>query len=82
MVAGPPGAGKSSIFPVSSFGVSYFNADDRVAELNGGSYLGIGCGRFPARPRPVADSTGRLATRKPPLRRDDIHPIALQARLK
>ena len=41
MVAGPPGAGKSSIFPVSSFGVSYFNADDRAAELNGGSYLGI-----------------------------------------
>ncbi len=41
VVAGPPGGGKSSIFPVSSFGVSYFNTDDRAAELNGGSYLGI-----------------------------------------
>src|SRR6266508_784964 len=41
VVAGPPGSGKSSIFPVSSFGVSCFNADDRAAELNGGSYVGI-----------------------------------------
>lgn len=41
VVAGPPGSGKSSIFPVSSLGVSYFNADDRAAELNGGSYVGI-----------------------------------------
>lgn len=41
VVAGPPGSGKSSIFPVASFGVEYFNADDRAAELNGGSYAGI-----------------------------------------
>ena len=41
VVAGPPGSGKSTLYPVSSFGVSYFNADDRAAELNGGSYLGI-----------------------------------------
>jgi predicted ABC-type ATPase len=41
VVAGPPGSGKSTLFPVSSFGVSYFNADDRAAELNGGSYVGI-----------------------------------------
>lgn len=41
VVAGPPGSGKSSIFPVPSLGVSYFNADDRAAELNGGSYVGI-----------------------------------------
>lgn len=41
VVAGPPGSGKSSIFPVSSFGVSCFNADDRAAELNHGSYIGI-----------------------------------------
>lgn len=41
VVAGPPGAGKSSIFPVSGFGVPYFNADDRAAEVNGGSYAGI-----------------------------------------
>jgi predicted ABC-type ATPase len=41
VIAGPPGSGKSSIFPVSSFGVSYFNADDRAAELNAGSYVGI-----------------------------------------
>jgi hypothetical protein len=40
MRAGPPGSGKSCIFPVASFGVTHFNADDRAAELNG-SYLGI-----------------------------------------
>ncbi len=41
VIAGPPGSGKSSIFPVSSFGTAHFNADDRAAELNGGSYIGI-----------------------------------------
>jgi len=41
VIAGPPGSGKSSIFPVTSFGVASFNADDRAAELNGGSYIGI-----------------------------------------
>jgi predicted ABC-type ATPase len=41
VVAGPPGSGKSTLYPVSSFGVAYFNADDRAAELNGGSYAGI-----------------------------------------
>ena len=41
VVAGPPGSGKSSLYPLSSFGIAYFNADDRAAELNGGSYIGI-----------------------------------------
>jgi predicted ABC-type ATPase len=41
IVAGPPGAGKSTAFPVSSFGVDFFNADDRAAALNRGSYLNI-----------------------------------------
>ncbi len=41
VVAGPPGSGKSSRYPLSSFGVASFNADDRAAELNGGSYFGI-----------------------------------------
>ena len=41
VVAGPPGGGKSSIFPLAKLGTLYFNADDRAAELNGGSYLGI-----------------------------------------
>lgn len=41
IVAGPPGSGKSSVFPVSSFGVNSFNADDRAAARNGGSYLAI-----------------------------------------
>ncbi len=41
VVAGPPGSGKSTLYPVSSFGVSYFNADDRAAELNGGPYVSI-----------------------------------------
>ena len=44
IVAGPPGAGKSRAFPVSAFGVDYFNADDRAAALNQGSYLGISRG--------------------------------------
>ena len=41
VIAGPPGSGKSSIFPVSGFGVAHFNADDRAASHNGGSYIGI-----------------------------------------
>jgi predicted ABC-type ATPase len=41
VVAGPPGGGKSSAFPLANLGTRYFNADDRAAELNGGSYLGI-----------------------------------------
>ena len=41
VVAGPPGSGKSTLYPVSSFGIASFNADDRAAELNGGSYIGI-----------------------------------------
>lgn len=41
VIAGPPGSGKSSAFPVAKFGVAYFNADDRAAELNGGSYRRI-----------------------------------------
>ena len=31
VIAGPPGSGKSSIFPVSKFEVPFFNADDRAA---------------------------------------------------
>jgi len=41
IVAGPPGGGKSTAFPVSGFGVDFFNADDRAAALNEGSYLNI-----------------------------------------
>ena len=41
VVAGPPGSGKSTAFPVSGFGAASFNADDRAAVLNGGSYTGI-----------------------------------------
>ncbi len=41
VLAGPPGSGKSTLYPVASFGVAYFNADDRAAELSGGSYIGI-----------------------------------------
>jgi len=38
IVAGPPGSGKSRAFPVKEVGVDFFNADDRAAELNDGSY--------------------------------------------
>jgi predicted ABC-type ATPase len=38
VVAGPPGSGKSSRFPLSRFGVGWFNADYRAAELNLGSF--------------------------------------------
>lgn len=38
VVAGPPGSGKSSRFPLSSFHIDWFNADDRAAELNRGSF--------------------------------------------
>ncbi|MBK9169025.1 MAG: hypothetical protein IPM24_16355 [Bryobacterales bacterium] len=41
VIAGPPGSGKSTAFPVSSFGVASFDADDRAAELNKGSDVGI-----------------------------------------
>jgi predicted ABC-type ATPase len=41
VVAGPPGSGKSSLFPAGTWGVDAFNADDRAALLNGGSYQAI-----------------------------------------
>jgi predicted ABC-type ATPase len=41
IVAGPPGAGKSSLFPLSKFAERVFNADDRAAQLNAGSYESI-----------------------------------------
>jgi predicted ABC-type ATPase len=41
VIAGPPGSGKSSRFPLSSFKVDWFNADDRAAELNLGSFRKI-----------------------------------------
>lgn len=44
VVAGPPGSGKSTLYPLSIFGVAYFNADDRAADLNSGSYIGISRG--------------------------------------
>jgi predicted ABC-type ATPase len=41
IVAGPPGGGKSSLFSLSDFADHVFNADDRAAELNTGSYESI-----------------------------------------
>lgn len=41
IVAGPPGGGKSTAFPVSNFGIDFFNADNRAAELNKGSFKKI-----------------------------------------
>jgi len=41
IVAGPPGSGKSSWFAGRSFGIDFFNADDRAAQLNRGSFTAI-----------------------------------------
>jgi predicted ABC-type ATPase len=41
IAAGPPGGGKSSFFALSDFADCVFNADDRAAELSGGSYENI-----------------------------------------
>jgi predicted ABC-type ATPase len=41
IVAGPPGSGKSDAFKLKDFRVDFFNADDRAAALNGGSYHNI-----------------------------------------
>ena len=41
IVAGPPGWGKSTHFPVGGTGIDWFNGDDRAAQLNGGSYQNI-----------------------------------------
>jgi len=41
VVGGPPGSGKTSRFPITEFGLASFNADNRAAELNAGSFRGI-----------------------------------------
>jgi predicted ABC-type ATPase len=41
IVAGPPGSGKTTRFPVAEFDVDSFNADYRAAQLNAGSFRGI-----------------------------------------
>jgi len=39
VVAGPPGSGKSTAFPVTASGIDYMNIDDVAARMNLGSYL-------------------------------------------
>ena len=41
VIAGPPGGGKSSVFPIADTGLEYFDADGRAAELNAGSFRNI-----------------------------------------
>src|SRR5258706_12245401 len=41
IVAGPPGGGKSTHLSVKSWGVDWFNGDDRAAQLNASSYQNI-----------------------------------------
>jgi predicted ABC-type ATPase len=41
VIAGPPGAGKSSLFSLDKFAERTFNADNRAAELNSGSWQDI-----------------------------------------
>jgi predicted ABC-type ATPase len=40
VVAGPPGSGKTTYFPVTAFGVDAFNIDDQCAQIQG-SYRAI-----------------------------------------
>jgi len=40
-VAGPPGSGKSTFFPVAGREQDFFNIDERRKELNKGSSRGI-----------------------------------------
>lgn len=40
VVAGPPGSGKTTYFPVTAFGVDAFNIDDRCAQILG-SYRAV-----------------------------------------
>lgn len=75
VVAGPPGSGKSTYFPVGAFGVDSFNIDDRCARILG-SYRAISrdvrravareCERFVldhiARDRPLAVETTMRTT--------------------
>ena len=41
VVAGPPGSGKSTAFPVAASEVDYLNVDDLAARMNHGSYRNI-----------------------------------------
>src|SRR5258708_1071525 len=41
IVAGPPGSGKTTRFPVPEFGADSVNGDHRAAQLNAGSFRGI-----------------------------------------
>jgi hypothetical protein len=41
VVAGPPGSGKTTRFPVAEFDVDSFNADNRAAQQNAGSFRSI-----------------------------------------
>jgi len=41
IIAGPPGAGKSSLLSSYDFAEHLFNADDQAAQLNAGSYQNI-----------------------------------------
>lgn len=41
IIAGPPGGGKTSVLSRVNFDGPSFNADDRAAQLNNGSYVGI-----------------------------------------
>lgn len=65
VVAGPSGSGKSSLFPVAATGVDHFNVDDRCAQLNRGSYLGIKPDiRAQANAECESFIAGRIAARK------------------
>jgi hypothetical protein len=62
-IVGPPGSAKSTAFPVSGFGVDFFNADDRDAALNQGCYLNI--------PRAIREQVNLKTAVRRGHRRDD-----------
>jgi hypothetical protein len=55
VIADPPGSGKSTAFPVHSFEMDAFNADDRSAEMNMGR---IRASRLKSGRRSIKNSSG------------------------
>lgn len=73
VVAGPPGSGKTSSFPVTAFGVDGFNIDDRCAQILG-SYRAI--------PRHVRRAVAKECERFVQRHIDEGHSFAVETTLR